>query len=185
MSAAGLKAIFLERRQMMERLLRARTGSIEEAEDILQELWLRLEVVKPGPINDPAAYLFRTAMNLAIDRSISARRRRDREQAWAEVQPGSAEFPDQQAGLAAHQELARLQEHMQGMPANMVQALELFRLHGRSQREIAAHLGMSVSGVEKLLARAYRRLAEFQANNCADPAGQIPRKSSRNTSDAS
>lgn len=167
MSESGLKAIFLERRKMIERLLRARTGSFDAAEDILQELWLRLEQARPGPVNDPVAYLLRTALNLANDMSLSARRRQDREGAWTAVQPGSAEFPDQEAALAASHELARLQEFMDRMPPHMVRAVEMFRIEGKSQRQIADDLGMSLSGVEKLLARAYRQLAEFRTSDTA------------------
>lgn len=184
MSESGLKAIFLERRSTIERLLRARTGSHEEAEEVLQELWLRLEQMKPGPVNDPVAYLLRTALNLAIDRGVSARRRRDREVAWTAIQPGSAEFPDPEAMLSASGELLRLREFMKQMPANMVRALEMFRLEGQSQRAIAAELGMSLSGVEKLLARAYRQLAEFQEMHRAAGAAPLSPDVSRSTNDA-
>ncbi|NWN33500.1 RNA polymerase sigma factor, partial [Klebsiella michiganensis] len=44
------------------------------------------------------------------------------------------------------------------MPDRMATALRMFRLEERPQRAIAEHLGISVSGVEKLLARAYRKI---------------------------
>lgn len=184
MSESGLKAIFLERRRTIERLLRARTRSVEEAEDALQELWLRIDQMKPGPITDPVAYLLRTAMNLVTDRSISARRRRDREGAWLAIQPGSTEFPDQEAALAASDELMRLQEFLHRMPVHMAQALRMFRLEGMTQRAIAAELGMSVSGVEKLLARAYRLLAEYQTQISTEEVAQTSGMISRSTNDA-
>ncbi|PSJ20094.1 RNA polymerase subunit sigma-70, partial [Halomonas sp. ND22Bw] len=42
------------------------------------------------------------------------------------------------------------------MPERMAIALRRFRIDGEPQRAIAAELGISVSGVEKLLQRAYR-----------------------------
>jgi len=44
------------------------------------------------------------------------------------------------------------------MPDRMATALRMFRLEEQSQRAIAGHLGISVSGVEKLLQRAYRKI---------------------------
>jgi DNA-directed RNA polymerase specialized sigma24 family protein len=40
----------------------------------------------------------------------------------------------------------------------MAIALRMFRLEEKSQRAIAEHLGISISGVEKLLQRAYRKI---------------------------
>ena len=60
--------------------------------------------------------------------------------------------------------LKSVEQAIDAMPERMGRALRLFRIEGRSQRAIADELGISVSGVEKLLQRAYRilhaRLAE-------------------------
>ena len=44
------------------------------------------------------------------------------------------------------------------MPERMATALRMFRLEEQPQRAIAEHLGISISGVEKLLQRAYRKI---------------------------
>lgn len=44
------------------------------------------------------------------------------------------------------------------MPERMRTAYRLFRIDHVPQREIAGRLGVSLSAVEKLLQRAYRRL---------------------------
>ncbi|MGY2499272.1 sigma factor-like helix-turn-helix DNA-binding protein, partial [Klebsiella pneumoniae] len=56
------------------------------------------------------------------------------------------------------------------MPERMATALRLFRLEGVSQRAIADRLGISVSGVEKLLQRAYRKIEEGLGQVDADLA---------------
>ena len=65
------------------------------------------------------------------------------------------------------------------MPDHRHRALVLFRVEGRSQREIAQELDMSVSGVEKLLARAYRQLVQFREDTrdatAPDPASDSHR----------
>lgn len=184
MTDSGLKAVYLARRSLIERLVRARTNSSDETQDVMQELWLRLDQAKPGPINDPVAYLLRTAMNLIIDRSVSIQRRREREHAWSTVQPRSAEMPNQEARLIASDELENVHGLFEQMPEVMVQALIMFRLEGQSQKTIAAKLGMSVSGVEKLLARAYRLLAEFQKNGRVRDPAQTAEQLARSTPDA-
>lgn len=167
MAEAGIAAVFLANRNLVRRLLLARTRDEAETEDVLQELWLRLESARVGPIGDPLAYLMRMAMNLAADRQIASRRRTAREGSWLAAQPASAELPDAERQLVSAEELARLQSLIGSMPARMHRALVLYRLEGRSHRAIAAELGMSVSGVEKLLARAYRQLVEFRINTLA------------------
>jgi len=183
MADAGLKAIFLARRGLIERLVKARVGTGDEAEDIMQELWLRIEQVKAGPVNDPVAYLLRMAMNLVTDRSLNRRRRQDREGAWQALQPVSAEFPDQESRLVAHAELARVQAVLDQMPGHMTRALIMFRLEGLSQRAIADELGMSVSGVEKLLSRAYRQLAEMHKDNAVGTGTRTGAAFSRKSTD--
>ncbi|MEO9131589.1 MAG: RNA polymerase sigma factor, partial [Sphingomonas sp.] len=45
MTESGLKAVFLEERPMLMRLLIARLGSREEAEDALQDMWVKLDLL--------------------------------------------------------------------------------------------------------------------------------------------
>lgn len=184
MTESGLRAVYLERRALIERLIRARTNSAEEAQDIIQELWIRIELVRPGPISDPAAYVMRMAMNLVIDRSIHNGRDRNREAAWTAAQPVSAEYPNPESQLLAIDELKRVHQLLDQMPHAMARALIMFRIEQRPQRAIAAELGMSVSGVEKLLARAYRQLADFQRATAVNVPGSLAQQKSRSTPDA-
>lgn len=167
MAGSGIAAVFLANRTLVRRLLLARTRDEAETEDVLQEMWLRLETARVGPVGDPLAYLMRMAQNLASDRQIAAQRRAAREGSWVAVQPGSAELPDAERQLVSAEELARLQSLIGSMPERMHRALVLFRLEGRSHRAIAEELGMSVSGVGKLLVRAYRQLIDFRSNTLA------------------
>ena len=87
MSESGLKAVFLEERPMLMRLLIARLNSREEAEDALQDMWFKLDQLASKPVAQPTAYLYRMAANLAADRRISAVRSGVRDTAWSEAQP--------------------------------------------------------------------------------------------------
>ncbi len=167
MSESGLAACFLELRPALIRLITARIGNCHEAEDVVQEMWFRLDRQPSGPIADPGAYLFRMAANLATDRRLSTLRRETREDAWNEVLPESGEYPDSERQLIAAEELRRVEGILDEMPQRMREALILFRVEEQPQRKIAEHFGITVSGVEKLLRRGYRQLVERLSENGA------------------
>jgi RNA polymerase sigma-70 factor, ECF subfamily len=52
-------------------------GSAEEAEDIVQDVWLRWQLADRGPVLDPLAFLATATTRLAINRGQSARSRRE------------------------------------------------------------------------------------------------------------
>ena len=54
------------------------------------------------------------------------------------------------------------------MPERMATALRMFRLEEQPQRVIAEDLGISISGVEKLLQRAYRKIHDRLERNSED-----------------
>jgi RNA polymerase sigma-70 factor (ECF subfamily) len=164
MSEQGLRAVFSAERPMLLRLLVARLGNREDAEDALQDLWFRIDQLGDRPIEQPAAFLYRAAANLATDRRISAARRAARETSWLDVQPGGDEFPDAERILIARERLQRVIAAMAAMPERMRTALVMFRFEGHGQREVAEHLGITVSGVDKLLRRAYRQIHDANDN---------------------
>ncbi|NLS27768.1 hypothetical protein S2M10_27700 [Sphingomonas sp. S2M10] len=156
----GLEAVFLAQRTMLLRLLVARLGNRDDAEDALQDMWLRIDQLAEQPIAQPAAFLYRVAANLATDRRIAAGRRGNRDAGWVETQPGAEEVPDPERTLVARREWQAVEAAIGEMPERMATALRMFRLEARPQRAIAEQLGISVSGVEKLLQRAYRKIQD-------------------------
>lgn len=153
---SGLQAVFLQQRPMLARLLTARLGSADEAEDALQDMWLRIDSLADRPVAQPAAFLFRVAANMATDRRLSAGRRGVRDQAWLDAQTEADELPDAERAMLARERLRKVEEAMAAMPERMRIALVMFRFEEQPQRLIAERLGISVSGVEKLLQRAYK-----------------------------
>lgn len=153
-----LASAFLKERPMILRMLAARLGNAEDAEDAAQELWLKLDDVSADTIANPAAYLFRMAANLASDRRSSAMAGTARDLAWLELQPGAAELPDAERVLLARERLKNVDAVLKSMPERMSTAFRMFRIEGHSQKAIAETIGISVSGVEKLLQRAYRQV---------------------------
>lgn len=177
MRNSGLEAVMLAHRAALLRFLRARTGG--DADDLLQELWLKLQTAAPtGPIAEPLAYLYRAADNLAHDRRRAGRRRERRETDWAGLPPGlppAAPAPSAERVLMARDELARMEAALASMGERTATILRRFRLEGQSQKAIAGQLGISLSAVEKHLQRAYRGLAAARAGD-ADAAIADPRR---------
>jgi RNA polymerase sigma-70 factor (ECF subfamily) len=79
---SGLAALLEAERGALLRFLAARCGDAAEAEDLLQELWLKAAMTPTGPIANGRAYLFRMANNLMLDRARTRRRAMRRDRAW-------------------------------------------------------------------------------------------------------
>ena len=168
MADGGLRAIFLEQRPALARLLVARLGNRDDAEYALQDLWVRIDQIGDRPVAQPAAFLYRVANNLATDRRIAGARRSARDAAWLNAQPGADDCPDAERVLVAQGELRMIEAVIADMPERMAAVLRLYRVEQRPQRAIADDLGITVSGVEKLLQRAYRILHTRLAQSAAD-----------------
>ena len=189
MSEAGLKAVFLVEQPMLLRLLIARLGNRADAEDALQDMWLKLDQTASAsaaqpvaqPVAQPAAYLYRMATNLAADRRIAATRAGARDTAWLDVQPAAEEQPTAERALLGRERLVRIESALAAMPPRMSAALRLYRVDGVPQKQIAERLGMTVSGVEKLLRRAAKEIHMLQIADEAE-SGNLHRLSGEGTS---
>ncbi|WP_309660938.1 sigma-70 family RNA polymerase sigma factor [Sphingomonas sp.] len=160
MPAQSLQTLFMASRPALLRFMQLRGVSAGEAEDLVQDLFLKLEGLTIGPIADPRAYLYRMADNLLLDRRRAAARRVRREELWSQVRPGSPASPIDPAAAAddrliAQQQLVIVESALASLPARTVEIFRRFRIDGERQKHIAADFGISVSAVEKHLQRAY------------------------------
>jgi RNA polymerase sigma-70 factor (ECF subfamily) len=114
-----------------------RTGSQPDAEDAVQEVWLRL--ARAGRslqrVENPRAYLFRMTRNAAAD--ILSRRR---ESALDEVVPIMVTVDDPDAAVDG----SRASEMVRKLPPKQREAVYLRHLVGLSFREIAEICGVPV-----------------------------------------
>jgi RNA polymerase sigma factor (sigma-70 family) len=169
---SGLKAFFLQERAMLLRLLVARLGNKEEAEDVLQDVWLRLETMTSPPIAQPGAYLFRIANNIAIDRRRASAFRARREGHWAESYgPDDGAAPSGEAAMLATERLREIDATIGALPERTAQIFRLCRYEHSPRKSVAERLGISVSAVEKHLQTAYRAIHRLAADDGAIDAG--------------
>lgn len=157
---------YREHRAGLLRLLMARTAIRSEAEDLLQELWIRLQQNPPEEVQDARAYLFRMAQNLVKDRLRARQRRMERDRRWSDEATdfaGIAIEPADRRKSAEEQmldreEVATLASAIANLPDGARRAFELHKLHGLSHADVADRLGISRSGVEKHMAVAMKNL---------------------------
>ena len=155
-SEAGLAALIGTHRAELRAFLVARCGDASEAEDVLQELWLKVTEHPVGPIANGRAYLFRSASNLVLDRLRARQRALRRDRAWiddgqqtnaADDRPDPA--PPADEILLRQEEASVVRRAIAELPPGARRALELHRLEGHGQAEVARIMGISLSGVEK------------------------------------
>lgn len=159
--AIGLAAIFLENRPALLRFLRAR-GAGDDAEDLCQDIWMKLETREPEDVAEPLPYLYRMANNLMLDRYRSTTRRERREQDWAGggtgVMSDIADDVPADEQLIAAERLAQAESALRALEPRVERVFRRFRMEGVSQRAIAEEMGVSLTTVEKDLQKAYRAM---------------------------
>lgn len=69
--------IFEDRRGAMTGLAYRMLGSRADAEDVVQDAWIRWRGVEPGEVSNPAGFLNKVVTRLCLDRLKSARARRE------------------------------------------------------------------------------------------------------------
>jgi RNA polymerase sigma factor (sigma-70 family) len=162
----GLESLYGVHRADLRRFLIARTGDATEADDVLQELWLKARQGGTGPIDNGRAYLYRMAQNLVVDRLREKQRRMERERRWSDqatdfaaagVEPADNRQSAEDA-ILAREEVAAIASAIANLPDGARRAFELHKLEGLSHAEVAERLGISKSGVEKHMAVAMKYL---------------------------
>lgn len=164
MSDTGLEAVFLTNRDRLLGFLRAH-GAGEAAEDLLQELWLKIAAAPTGPIAQPLSYLYRAANNLMLDRYRSLNQATKRDQDWSEAATtvlGTSDEPSSERSLIAREQLATAQQTLDALGERPAAIFRRHRIDGVGQRDIAVEFAVSISTVESDLRRAYRAMIDLR-----------------------
>lgn len=164
MAEAGLGAVFLANRDRLLRFLAAH-GAGDAAEDLLQELWLKISASDTGPVSQPLSYLYRAANNLMLDRYRATRQAVQRDVAWTEAAttvPGQSDQPAGERPLIAREHLRLAQDTLDALGARTATIFRRHRIDGVAQRDIAREMGVSLSTVEADLRKAYRAMIDLR-----------------------
>jgi RNA polymerase sigma-70 factor (ECF subfamily) len=158
---------FLAKRDNLVLFLAARVRSYETAEDLAQELYLKVAALPhDADIRAPVPLLYRMAANLIVDHVRSASRATRRDSDWrldtharvADVDVTGEPSADE--ALVEKEQAAAFAQAVADLPPQMGRAFRLHKLEGRSQAETAELMGVSRKMVEAHIAAAVKRLTD-------------------------
>lgn len=140
--------------------LRRRGNSSPDAEDIVQEAWVRLARYELGQaVDKPEAFLMQTALNLSIDEHRGRVTRGDQVELDEVVLVDDA--PPVEAVVLGRERMERLTYCLGRLPAKNRNILLAYRVDGLTYREIADRYDLSISTVEKHIAKATSQLINW------------------------
>jgi RNA polymerase sigma factor (sigma-70 family) len=160
----AITSMLAERRKELVNYAGVVSGDTAGAEDLVQEAWLRFDrAAQSHTVSKPLHLLWRILRNLSIDRGRRlAHERRvvisGRDEGLLAGQPDDQ--PSVEDMLIARDELVRIQRLLDSFdPATRI-ALEMHRFEGARLREIAAHLGISLTSAHGLVTTAVRQIRD-------------------------
>jgi RNA polymerase sigma factor (sigma-70 family) len=142
--------------------LRGRFPETPDAEDIVQESFLRIwKTHALQPIRHTKTFLFEIAGHLAID----LLRHNRRSPIAALPDPAGSDVIDHDADVVAHtctrEEVALLARALDALPSRCRAIMYLRQIEGMPQREIAAKLGLSELTVQTQVVLGLRKLRRY------------------------
>jgi RNA polymerase sigma-70 factor (ECF subfamily) len=166
-NAAPAKAdreAFIERlsqsyRQPLIAYFQRRVGARDEAEDLTQEVFLRLVRRRDvESIDNPEAFVFRTAINLLRDRSRRVKTSVSHLNELVHRQSALEDISPERV-LDSRQSLTSVLRALDELDERTRDVFILHRLEGLKHAELAALYGVSVSSIEKYIMKALARVA--------------------------
>ncbi|WP_317931197.1 RNA polymerase sigma factor [Halioxenophilus sp. WMMB6] len=159
---APLEQVFTSHAQGLVRFLYRKVKNWEDAEDIAQNAFIRIQrLTQSGELENPKAYLYQTASNLAIDKI----RREKLHTAYIQsemidssmgIQSNDTDNCCPERQLGARQQLQKVEAALAQLPVKCRQAFMLHRVRNMSYNDIAQEMNVSVSSVEKYILQALK-----------------------------
>jgi RNA polymerase sigma-70 factor (ECF subfamily) len=146
----------------LRRVLLRRGNTHAQAEDLIQEAFLRMQEYceRGGEVLKPEGFLMRTVLRLA-----SNARRDEHRELYCEIEVENLTLivdttPTPDEVLAGEECLERMRNALDAVSRRTRDVFFMQRLDGLSYAEIAERLGVSISAVEKHVASALAVLAD-------------------------
>lgn len=157
---SAINSLYQQNRQSLLRFLRRRLGNVDEAEDIAQDAFHNMvRSDNTQALDNPRAYLFQTAANLALNRIRKIRRQTNYQQI-AEIEQAEQMAPPPEQAVAALIDIDTVIAALDELPEKVKTAFILSRAEHKSYRQISEELDVAVSTVEKYLIRALEHLRQ-------------------------
>jgi RNA polymerase sigma-70 factor (ECF subfamily) len=145
---------FIKNQSFLKRFLTRFLSSSQDIEDVVQESYLKaLGAEKKHEISSPKAFLFRIARNEALKELQKKSRRITDYLDELDIPEAATSETFVEDSNIAKQRFGLFCQSTVDMPPRCRKAFLMCKVYGFSYKEIASHLGISVSGVEKHIAR--------------------------------
>ncbi|MCG2841292.1 RNA polymerase sigma factor [Sandaracinobacter sp. RS1-74] len=167
-NALALTRLFMRERPSLLRQVRRLVGA-DNAEDVAQKLWLKVQTVRDDPpIIDKNAYLRRLAHNVAVDH-VQGDQRQATVATRAEALLWGVDYElGPERIVESRETLERIRAAIAALPEPTRTILRLTRFEGRTQRETAEQVGVTTTTVENHLRRALARLGRIRDGDTDD-----------------
>jgi RNA polymerase sigma-70 factor (ECF subfamily) len=167
--------VFEEHRPLLVGVAYRMLGRVADAEDVVQDAWLRWSRADRAEVREPRAYLVRITTRLAIDRLRQVQKRGEAYVGPWLPEPYLTEFGDAAPDAAEHAVLADSVSLALLVVLESLSPLEravfvLREAFGYPYAEIAALLDRGEPAVRQLAARARRHVDERRPRYDVDPA---------------
>jgi len=140
----------------LHRFFVAQFGSRADADDLLQETWLRIHRVRhtyrPGEPVLP--WFYAIARHVRVDHFRKAIRTTAREQRLEEMSQAAVTVP------RASGQADNLEALLEPLPESQREVIEMLKVAGMSLEEVARATSSSVGSVKQKVHRAYKKLRE-------------------------
>jgi RNA polymerase sigma factor (sigma-70 family) len=130
-----------------------------EAEDLTQDVFVRLAQVAPSSLESSRAYIFQVAANLLRDRARREKVRFDYRAELASDYGRGIEPLHPARILGGAQALASLEAGLRSLPQTTRDIFVLYKLESVEKKAIAEAYGLSISAVDRHLTKAMVQLA--------------------------
>ena len=141
-------------RPALVRYFTRQTGNPAEAEDLTQEVFVRLARSSRSTAASAEAYLFRVATNLVRDRARREKVRGDYRASVGAVEGLHIDSFDPHRVAAGREAVRSVHDWILDLPEKTRRIFILYRLENLDRKDIADRLGLSRSSVDKHIAKA-------------------------------
>ena len=159
-----VKQLFLAHRRELQSYLTKKLNNADTAADLTQEAFLRFaQYHNANPayvIANQRSYLYRTAHNLAVDHLRRVSREKTTPVAPEDLTYIQDNAPSPEQSVGDQDELAAIRGVVMELPDRIRQVFVLARLKGLTYQDVATHLGISESSVQKHLAKATKHVMQ-------------------------
>ncbi|MCB4360968.1 RNA polymerase sigma factor [Quatrionicoccus australiensis] len=152
---SAIASLYIDHIGEIRRFLTRRLSCVEVATELAQEVFVRYLLAAPQrPVDNPRAFLFRIAGNLAIDHGranpLSAAH-------WVDIEECAdlvSDYPSPERFAIARQEVERLRRAIDALPPKCRAVFIRHKFDGVPQARLAQEYRVTLNAIEKHLVRA-------------------------------